>query len=438
MSYSQQNTDLIEKARQASLADFFTQNGFETELSRNELHVKGYGGLYVNTETNEWYCFSQADKHGGRNAINCLTDIIGMDFKSAVEALSGANMTYLDYRKAVLKLPQAKKMVLPERADNIRKVFAYLCQTRMLDSKIISDLAHEGLLYQDKRGNAVFLHRDENGNSIGAEIQGTNSKKRYKGVAPGTSDSLFSVTIGTPTKAYVFESAIDLLSFRQLANQQKIQNSILVSMAGLKPNSLKKLSERGLQLFACVDNDEAGRNFISNNNLTQRNLNLLVTQLSTIGEDGITSRDGIYAKAAELKKSVEDKTEELNILSEEAPNLKNDIAQIRFYFGNVQNRRRLDAMGQVKLAAAKEIVQKHGIRSESDVAALEERLKLLPSYIKTVQNKIADEQTKLKRINQLADIYEKVVEGNYIDNLIREQKEQERTRTEELLRQKKG
>lgn len=138
-----------------------------------------------------------------------------------------------------------------------------------------------------------------------------------------------------------------------------------------------------------------------------------------------------------MKKSVEDKTEELKILSEEAPNLKNDIVQIRFYFRNVQNRHRLDAMGQVKLAAAKEIVQKHGIRSESDVSALEERLKLLLSYIKTVRNKIADEQTKLKRVNQLADIYEKVVEGNYIDNLIREQKEQERTRAEELLRQKK-
>ena len=44
----------------------------------------------------------------------------------------------------------------------------------------------------------------------------------------------------------------------------------------------------------------------------------------------------------------------------------------------------------------------------------------------------------LKRINQLADVYEKVVEGNYIDNLIREQKEQECTRAEELLKQKKG
>ena len=271
MSYSQQNTDLIEKARQASLADFFTQNGFETERIRFELHVKGYGGLYVNIETNEWYCFSQAEKHGGRNAVNCLTDIIGMDFKSAVEALSGSNMSYMDYRKISLKLPQKKELVLPERADNMRKVFAYLCQSRRLDNKLVSELAHDGLLYQDNRGNAVFLHKDENGNSIGAEIQGTNSEKRYKGVAAGTGDSLFSVTIGTPTKAYIFESAIDLLSFRQLANQQRIQNSLLVSMAGLKPNSLKALSERGLQLFACVDNDEAGRRFISSNNLTQRN-----------------------------------------------------------------------------------------------------------------------------------------------------------------------
>ena len=168
------------------------------------------------------------------------------------------------------------------------------------------------------------------------------------------------------------------------------------------------------------------------------NLNLLVEQLSTIGEFGITSRDGIYEKAAELKKRIDDKMEEIKILSEEAPTLKTDIAQIRFYLQNVQNRRKLDAMEQVKLAAAKEALEKHGVRSEQDVAALEERLKLLPSYIKTVQRSIAEEQAKLKRINQLADVYEKVVDSNYIDNLIREQKEQERTRAEELLKQKKG
>ena len=152
-------------------------------------------------------------------------------------------------------------------------------------------------------------------------------------------------------------------------------------------------------------------------------LNLLVEQLSTIGEFGITSRDEIYAKAEELKNSFDEKTEELKALSNEAPTLKSEIAQIRFYFENVQIRRRLDSMGQVRLAAAKEVVDKHGIRSESEIAELEERLKLLPIYIRTVQDKLAEEQARLKRINRLADVYECVIEGNYIDNLVKEQKE---------------
>lgn len=44
--------------------------------------------------------------------------------------------------------------------------------------------------------------------------------------------------------------------------------------------------------------------------------------------------------------------------------------------------------------------------------------------LNTVGGIIAD-TAKLKRINQLADVYEKVVEGSYIDNLIREQRELE-------------
>jgi len=38
-------------------------------------------------------------------------------------------------------------------------------------------------------------------------------------------------------------------------------------MAGLKPNSLKSLSERSLNLYACVDNNEKGIKFISDNGL---------------------------------------------------------------------------------------------------------------------------------------------------------------------------
>lgn len=259
--------EMKEQARSANLAEYFKSGGYEFEQRKSEVHVRGYGGLYVNEETNQWHCFSMSGKNGGRNAINCLTDVIGLDFKTAVSELVGYSLTRPTTYTKPYAPPKKRELVIPERADNMRKVFAYLCQTRKIDSKIVSDLARDGLLYQDKRGNAVFVHRDDNGKIIGAELQGTSSYHRFKGVAAGTSDSLFSVKIGEPNRAYVFESAIDLLSFRQLANPAKIENSVLVSMAGLKPNSLKALSERGLVLYACVDNDEAGIKFTNNNGL---------------------------------------------------------------------------------------------------------------------------------------------------------------------------
>lgn len=256
----------IESARGANLAEYFKTHGYECELRRDELHVKGYGGFFVNVNTNQWTCFSE--NKGGTNAVNCLTEMLGMDFKTAVRELAGGSISYTPRRENNSFSAVKKQLVLPEKADNMKKVFAYLCQTRKINSEIVSQLAHDKLLYQDTRGNAVFVHRDENGKIVGAEIQGTNSEIRYKGVAQGTSESVFAVKIGEPKKAYVFESAIDLLSFKQLANPEKIQNSVLVSMAGLKPNTLKSLAESGVKMFSCVDNDEAGINFTTTNKLT--------------------------------------------------------------------------------------------------------------------------------------------------------------------------
>ena len=77
---SEINDELIQKARNADLADYFQRSGYECELRKNELHVKGYGGLFVNTQTNEWFCFSQqGNNRGGKNPVNCLTDVLGID-----------------------------------------------------------------------------------------------------------------------------------------------------------------------------------------------------------------------------------------------------------------------------------------------------------------------------------------------------------------------
>ncbi len=110
-------------------------------------------------------------------------------------------------------------------------------------------------------------------------------------------------------------------------------------------------------------------------------------------------------------------------MSDDLPTLKSDIAQLRHFFSVGANSKRLDAMGEVKQAAAREIADKYGVKSEDDIAELEKRLRQLPTAISLIKTEISDEQLKLKRVSDLITAYEKIVEGNYIDNLIRAQRE---------------
>lgn len=54
-----------------------------------------------------------------------------------------------------------------------------------------------------------------------------------------------------------------------------------------------------------------------------------------------------------------------------------------------------------------------------------ENIQTLFNYISSNKDEISEEQLKLKRVSDLIAAYEKIVEGNYIDNLIRAQREQE-------------
>ena len=47
------------------------------------------------------------------------------------------------------------------------------------------------------------------------------------------------------------------------------------------------------------------------------------------------------------------------------------------------------------------------------------------NYISSIKDEISEEQLKLKRVSDLIAAYEKIVEGNYIDNLIRARRELE-------------
>lgn len=291
--------NLIEEARSADLLNYFQSSGYSVERKGNQFYVKEFPGLCIKPETNSWY--SHYDGIGRtNNSLDCLILVVGNSFNQSVYELTGHDVT--ENRSSEFPKKQApeftsppkpithekikKELQMPEHAADMRQLFAYFCKTRKIPAAIVEEMVHNKLLYQSQNkinttingvpqtftnANAVFVHKNEKGETIGGEIQGLNSYKRYKGMAAGTGESAF-VFVPCPTKdgkikkAYLFESAIDLMSFYSFCgNKKKLEGAALISMAGLKPTVPKRLEKEGVEIVSCVDNDEAGRKFEAEN-----------------------------------------------------------------------------------------------------------------------------------------------------------------------------
>lgn len=77
----------IEQANSADISDYVHSRGFACEKAGKEIHIKGYGGLYINPETNEFYCHS-ANK-GGRGLLDFCKKILDMPFLEAMREIVG-------------------------------------------------------------------------------------------------------------------------------------------------------------------------------------------------------------------------------------------------------------------------------------------------------------------------------------------------------------
>ncbi len=61
-------------------------------------------------------------------------------------------------------------------------------------------------------------------------------------------------------------------------------------------------------------------------------------------------------------------------------------------------------------------------------------MKSLQNEVRSIKAELSDEQLKLKRVSELITAYEKIVERNYIDNLIRARREQNKTLDYHLIK----
>lgn len=157
------------------------------------------------------------------------------------------------------------ELILPESAYNMRRVYAYLAKTRMIDPDIIQDFVDRKMLYQDTYGNCVFVSRDENSQPIFACKRGTNTERRFLADVSNSDYSKGFYINNHADKLVVTESVIDTMSVMQILDSKGIgyKSFDYLPLAGAAKfesliNQVRERSEIR-EIYLALDNDKAGR-----------------------------------------------------------------------------------------------------------------------------------------------------------------------------------
>lgn len=264
------------QARETDMIDFLQKfEGFTFKRAGREYHCHEHSSLVVMNDRKGWYWNSQ--DIGGANAIDYCIKIRGMKFSEAMNAIVG--MPDVQFTKApstpLVTTHEEKELQLPEKVSGrYSRAFAYLTQTRMLDSNIVSELMSKHYIYQDTHNNVVFVGYDDDEKARFACVRGTLTipgKPAFRGDCSG-SDKRYAFKIdGTDdSKVYVFEAPIDAISHATLANLalkdaeawRKHSRICLSGKSDLALDHYLKTHPACKQIILCLDDDKnAERNW---------------------------------------------------------------------------------------------------------------------------------------------------------------------------------
>ena len=262
----------IEQARSTDIIAFFEQRCGFTFVHQGQGH--GHGGEYrckqhpslaVKGDRLSWYWHSKGI--GGYGALDYLVKAENMLFREAVEAVAGIPPATSAMR--LMRGTQTPKtLILPEKAGTPLRLHDYLCRSRGIDRDIVDTLLQDGKLYEDKRGNVVFIGYDEQGRARSASLRGTHGDSSFRMDCAGSDKRYgFSMACAPSERLYIFESAIDAMSHATLENLFAIDGSAWLkhsrlSLAGTSPTAMLFLLNKHKtikELVFCLDNDRAGR-----------------------------------------------------------------------------------------------------------------------------------------------------------------------------------
>ena len=146
----------INKANSIDIMEYARRRGLElNQVGRDSYHIKGFGGLYINPNSNKWNCFSQ-NKGGGPIQLSMFIE--NNTWVEAVKELLGDKYQGLSNpirtkNKSKTKSEERGEFILPEKNNTYKHVIAYLIKTRAINKGIVYQLIKDQKLYEDNKRN---------------------------------------------------------------------------------------------------------------------------------------------------------------------------------------------------------------------------------------------------------------------------------------------
>lgn len=260
----------VDKIKQLSIVDFCDKQGIELKKSGRYYSLKEHDSLVIDTQKNN-FVWNSRQKNG--DIINFVQEYYNVDFKKAIEIITNKDIkeitssAYKEYQEKTITPEEIKKSFDSDlvRNKDMRRVYAYLTKTRNISAETVNEFVSKGLIIEDERHNLTFKMKDKEDNIIGVVKKETGYiKLNYINTHSDIKGFSFVTKGKNPDKLFFFEAPLDLMSFYEM-NKDKLKNSILVSMQGLKHNCIiENMKYYGINdISVCVDNDDGGKKFIN-------------------------------------------------------------------------------------------------------------------------------------------------------------------------------
>lgn len=297
-------------AKKLSILDVANQLGMELKRTGSYSYEwVEHDSFVINARDNTFYWNSRSESGDVIQLVETVRDV---SYREAMSFLEKGEFSEVDVEAQLAPREPFRYSLEKYEHEDFTATRSYLQAERGLARQTVDFFLKQGSIAEATRKKGdyfepviVFKYKDSQGTLLGASLQGIVENRvqypdrgRLKQIMRNSDgQSGFSVDIGKPERLVFAESSIDLMSYYEL-HQEQLENVRLVAMDGLKSGII---SRRFMELYAemqgktyeanqstaraletvvtttdffknpqnqhlitlAVDNDEAGRTFIS-------------------------------------------------------------------------------------------------------------------------------------------------------------------------------